>query len=107
VCPASNAALGVYPTSGDVPLRRLREAGARIALGADDPLLFGSRLLAQYEIARDAGFSDSELAGLAADSIRLSRADDATRERLLAGVRSWLASEPGEDPRGATAETRD
>ncbi|MBK0331253.1 adenosine deaminase [Brachybacterium sp. MASK1Z-5] len=94
VCPASNAALGVYPSAGDVPLRRLREAGARIALGADDPLLFGSRLLAQYEIAREAGFTDAELAGLAADSIRLSRADAVTRERLLAGVAAWLDAEP-------------
>jgi adenosine deaminase len=92
VCPASNAALGVYPAPSDVPLRRLREAGARIALGADDPLLFGSRLLAQYEIARDAGFDDEGLAALAADSIRLSSADEGTRDRLLDGVAAWLAA---------------
>ncbi len=37
-----------------------------VALGADDPLLFGPRLTAQYEIARDAhGFTDFELADLA------------------------------------------
>ena len=35
-----------------------------VALGADDPLLFGTRLTAQYEIARHAhGFTDAELAG--------------------------------------------
>lgn len=94
VCPASNASLGVYASPLDVPLRRLLEAGAQIALGADDPLLFGSRLLAQYEIARSQGLDDTLLARLAADSIRLSTADAATKERLLAGVAAWLAAEP-------------
>jgi adenosine deaminase len=69
VCPASNVALGVYPTPADVPLRKLVDAGARIALGADDPLLFGPRLLAQYEAARTVHhFTDGELASLARSS---------------------------------------
>ena len=51
VCPASNVALGVYPTMAQVPLRTLIDAGATIALGADDPLLFGPRLADQYEAA--------------------------------------------------------
>src|SRR4051794_3667586 len=45
VCPSSNVRLGVYPTAADVPLPALRAAGVPVALGADDPLLFGSRLL--------------------------------------------------------------
>lgn len=95
VCPASNVSLGVYREAADVPLRRLVDAGATVALGADDPLLFGSRLVAQYETARDVhGFSDAELADLARSSIRASRAGDATRARLLAGVDAWLATDP-------------
>src|SRR6185369_7938618 len=39
VCPGSNVALGVYRAAADVPLRQLVEAGAQVALGADDPLL--------------------------------------------------------------------
>lgn len=93
VCPASNVSLGVYRHAADVPLRHLVEAGATVALGADDPLLFGSRLVAQYEAARDVhGFGDVELADLARGSIRASRASDATRARLLAGVDAWLAA---------------
>lgn len=92
VCPASNAALGVYPSAADVPLRRLVDAGAVVALGADDPLLFGSRLLDQYETARSAGFTDAELAHLAADSIRASRAPDEEKRALLARVDAWLAA---------------
>ena len=79
-----------------MPLRALRDAGARIALGADDPLLFGSRLTDQYAFAREAhGFSDEQLAELARHSIRGSRAPDGVRRALLSGVDDWLARPPG------------
>ena len=66
VCPRSNIALGVYAEPEEVPLRTILDAGVPVALGADDPLLFGSRLAAQYDLARDAlGFTDAELARLA------------------------------------------
>lgn len=65
VCPTSNVQLGVYSSPDEVPLRRLSDAGAQVALSADDPLLFLSRLTDQYQIARDQGFSDAELAGFA------------------------------------------
>jgi len=93
VCPASNVALGVVADPGDVPLRTLLDAGVPVALGADDPLLFGSRLTAQYEIARLAhGLSDAELAGLAEMSVRGSAAPPATATRLLAEIAAWLAT---------------
>src|SRR5690606_33752301 len=93
VCPASNVSLGVYERDDDVPLRTLVDAGAQVALGADDPLLFGSRLVQQYETARTVhGFSDPELADLARASVRGSRASETTRKRLLAGVDDWLSS---------------
>ena len=93
VCPASNVSLGIYATAADVPLRALTEAGAQVALGADDPLLFRSRLVDQYRAAREVhGFSDTELAQLARGSILASRASAATKDRLLAGVDDWLAT---------------
>ncbi|ARZ69430.1 adenosine deaminase [Streptomyces albireticuli] len=93
VCPASNVALGVYEKPSDIPLRTLFDAGVPIALGADDPLLFGSRLAAQYELAREHhGFTDPELAELARQSIRGSRAPADVQARLLGGVDEWLAS---------------
>lgn len=99
VCPTSNVALGVYPDLAAVPLRQLHEAGARIALGADDPLLFGSRLLEQYAAARDVhGFDDAGLAALARDSIRSSRIAPRDRASLLAAVDSWLATPAGPQP---------
>ncbi len=93
VCPASNVSLGVYPSLADVPLRVLLAAGARVALGADDPLLFLSRLVDQYETARSVhGLADVEVAGLAKASIEASFAADADKAVWLAEVDAWLTS---------------
>ncbi|HEY0938116.1 MAG TPA: adenosine deaminase, partial [Trebonia sp.] len=87
VCPSSNVSLGVEPDEASVPLRELTGAGVPVALGADDPLLFGRRLVKQYEIARDGhGFTPAELAELARMSVRGSAAPPETRDRLLAGI---------------------
>ena len=95
VCPTSNVALGVAPTPADVPLRALLAAGVRLALGADDPLLFGPRLADQYELARNVhGLTDTELAGLARMSVTGSAAPPSVRHRLLAGIDEWLAAPP-------------
>jgi adenosine deaminase len=93
VCPTSNVALGVAVAPADVPLRQLLGAGIPVALGADDPLLFGSRLTAQYELARRVhGLSDELLADLARMSVRSSAAPSGIRAQLLAGIDAWLAA---------------
>jgi adenosine deaminase len=93
VCPQSNVALGVYPDLAAVPLRELFDAGVRVALGADDPLLFDSRLLAQYEAARTVhGFDDDELAELARMSVRGSAAPSDIRDGLLSEIDAWAAA---------------
>ncbi len=91
-------ALGVAATPADVPLIRLLDAGVPVALGADDPLLFGSRLTAQYELARNVHRLDDEaLAALARMSVRGSAAPDEVKTRLLAAIDAWLAaSDPAE-----------
>lgn len=96
VCPGSNVALGVYATAAEVPLRAIVDAGIPVALGADDPLLFGSRLVAQYESAREAlGFSDEELARLALGSVEASRAPDSLKKTTREDITDWLAAPEG------------
>ncbi|KAA1374772.1 adenosine deaminase [Aeromicrobium fastidiosum] len=91
VCPTSNVSLGVYATLEEVPVRTLTAAGIDVALGADDPLLFGSRLAGQYAVLRAAqDFSDAELAELARMSIRRSYAPSDVAAAGLAGVDTWL-----------------
>lgn len=95
ICPTSNVHLGVYAEQADVPLRALVERGATVALGADDPLLFLSRLTDQYEVARRVhGFTDAELADLARGSIRASLAADDAKRRWLDDVDRWLTAAP-------------
>ena len=92
VCPASNVSLGVYPTLADVPLRTLVDSGATIALGADDPLLFLSRLTDQYVAAREVhGMGDDEIAVLAKASLAASRAHRSDVARWSAEVDEWPA----------------
>jgi adenosine deaminase len=93
VCPTSNVALGVAATPAEVPLRPLLDAGVEVALGADDPLLFGPRLAEQYELARQVhGLTDPELAELARMSVRGSAAPDGLKRELMAGIDAWLSS---------------
>jgi adenosine deaminase len=95
ICPVSNVALGVYSDLTSVPLPTLLEAGATVALGADDPLLFGSRLAAQYATMRAAHeLTDDALAGLAAMSVRASCAPDDVKSAVLTDIDAWLAASP-------------
>ncbi len=95
VCPGSNVALGVFGAAHEVPLRTLIDAGVPVALGADDPLLFGTRLAEQYLLAREVtGLSDAELAELARASVRGSRAPATLTQAALSDIDSWLAAPP-------------
>jgi adenosine deaminase len=92
LCPLSNVALGVYPDAASVPVRAIVAAGAQVALAADDPLIFGARLVDQYRMLRDVhGFTDRELADLARASVLASRASERSQRRLLAEIGRWLA----------------
>ncbi|NUT35300.1 MAG: adenosine deaminase [Hamadaea sp.] len=91
ICPTSYPPLGVAELAA-LPIRALLAAGVPVALGTDDPLLFGHGLTAQYAIARDRlGLADAELAALARHSITASAAPEAHRRAMLAAVDAWLS----------------
>ncbi|MGK2875233.1 MAG: adenosine deaminase [Nocardioides sp.] len=91
VCPTSNVSLGVYSDLTSVPLPTLIEAGATVALGADDPLLFGSRLASQYATMRAAhDLSDVQLAHLARSSFRASCAPEWLVRQAETDIDAWL-----------------
>ena len=93
VCPASNVALGVYHSPEDVPLRALVDAGVQVALAADDPLLFGSRLAEQYATAREVhAFTDHDLAALARSSVQASFAPPEHRDAMLTEIDAWISA---------------
>jgi adenosine deaminase len=91
VCPSSYPPLGITADLAATPLRTLLAAGVPVALGTDDPLLFGAGLLDQYTLARDVlGCTDTELATLATHSVEASAAPPALRARMRTGVAEWL-----------------
>ncbi len=101
VCPISNVSLGVYTDLTSVPLPELLTAGATVALGADDPLLFGSRLASQYAAMRAAhDLDDATLAELARMSVRASAAPPSLQREILADIDAWLAGEPADPSPG-------
>jgi adenosine deaminase len=62
-----------------------------VSLNADDPLFFGSGVLAEYELARHGfGLNDASLAHIAASSIRASGAPAELKHTALADIERWL-----------------
>ena len=91
VCPSSNVLLSVVPSLAEHPLPELLGAGVRCSLNADDPLLFGPNLLAEYELARsDLGLDDATLAHVARCSIDASGAPDDLKAAARAGIDRWI-----------------
>ena len=53
------------------PVRRLFDAGVPIMLNTDDPAMFRCTLAGEYELAaREFGFTEAELQGIAANGFR-------------------------------------
>jgi adenosine deaminase len=94
VCPTSNIMLGVYPNFEAHPLPQILEAGISFSINADDPILFGSTLLGEYEVCRrEFGFDDDCIAGIARTSIEFSSASEAVKLAAVGGIDDWLKSE--------------
>jgi adenosine deaminase len=100
VCPTSNVLLGVVPSLAEHPLPELLQAGVRVSVNADDPLLFGPGLLEEYELCQDAfGLDPLTMARIAASSIECSGACPNTKAEALNAIDEWLAGAiPGSDP---------
>jgi adenosine deaminase len=92
VCPSSNVATGAVATLASHPLPALLAAGLVVTLNSDDPGMFASPLLGEYELARHVfGLSDDALADLAAAGVRASFAPDDRKAPLLAEIDAWRA----------------
>jgi adenosine deaminase len=86
-CPTSNVVLGIYPTYGDHPLPRLREAGIRITLGSDDPPYFGASIGGEYQVCADHfGFTDQDLRRITRTALEAAFCEQGLKERLNESV---------------------
>ncbi|HVJ04611.1 MAG TPA: adenosine deaminase [Candidatus Saccharimonadales bacterium] len=84
LCVTSNLRTSCCPDVSDHPLRRYFDAGALVTLNTDDPEMFQTTLVNEYQLAQDAfGFTNTELQQLAANSFRASWLPEERKRELL------------------------
>jgi aminodeoxyfutalosine deaminase len=100
VCPTSNlrtGALGRQLRTPDArleshPLKSFFDRGLRVALSTDDPAMFETDLLGEYDVAAGMGFSPAELARLAEMSFDSAFLPESDRQAYLGLIRRQAAS---------------
>ncbi len=83
VCPTSNLCLGVYPSYAAHPIRRLWEQGVYVTVNSDDPPMFNTDLVGEYQALADhLGFSADQLEQLSLNALRASFLPDEQKAAL-------------------------
>ncbi|MFN0101719.1 MAG: adenosine deaminase [Bryobacteraceae bacterium] len=75
VCPTSNLRTGAVRSLASHPLRTLFDAGVPVTLNSDDPAIFETSLTREFAVAKEMGFTDSELAVMAQNARRCAFAE--------------------------------
>ena len=92
-CPTSNLKLNLFPSIAEHPVATLIDAGVPVTLNGDDPLMFDSPLIGEYQLVRDAfDYSDEVMATIARTSIERSGMPEARKQSALTGIETWLSS---------------
>jgi adenosine deaminase len=87
VAPTGNLQTGAVARDAGHPLRALLDAGVRVTLSADDPILFATTTRGEYRFAREAlGLSDAELRQLASNSWHAAFCSREQRDRGLKAI---------------------
>lgn len=87
VCITSNVMTGCCTALEQHPVRKLFDAGVLVTLNTDDPDMFRTTLVREYQIVQEVfGFSEAELRELARNSFRASFLSDEKKRELLARV---------------------
>jgi adenosine deaminase/aminodeoxyfutalosine deaminase len=84
LCLTSNLRTSCCSEIASHPVRRYFDAGALVTLNTDDPEMFQTTLVREYQLAQDAfGFTNEELRQLAANSFRASWLPEERKRELL------------------------
>lgn len=98
---SSNRATGAVRSLAEHPLPRLLDAGVRVTLSADDPVLFRTTTRREYELAREEiRVGGAELRRLAENSWRAAFCPKSEREAGLAAVRGVEFQSDGDTREG-------
>ena len=83
-CPTSNIRTGVVRDWADHPIPQLVRAGAFVTVGSDDPAMFGTTILGEWDILhRRLGLSAEEVLGVARRTFEAAFLEDAGKKALL------------------------
>jgi adenosine deaminase/aminodeoxyfutalosine deaminase len=83
-CITSNVLTGCCAAVEQHPIRKLFDAGVLVTLNTDDPDMFRTSLVREYQIAREVfGFSEAELRRLAENSFRASFLPEEKKREFL------------------------
>jgi len=92
ICPTSNLCLGVYPSYQEHPIRWLWEQGLSVTVNSDDPPMFNTNLVREYQVLADEmGFSADELERLSLNALRTSFLPDDQKAEMERTFRSEFA----------------
>jgi aminodeoxyfutalosine deaminase len=73
ICPTSNLCLGVYRSYEEHPIRRLWDEGLYVTVNSDDPPMFDTDLVREFQVLADRlGFTAAELEHLSLNALRAS-----------------------------------
>jgi aminodeoxyfutalosine deaminase len=95
VCPSSNVATRAVERIEDHPLPAIVAAGVPVTINSDDPPMFGTSLVREYEVAAGLlGLDEHGVADLARAAVQASWAPEEVRRSLLSEIDAYVASDP-------------
>lgn len=93
ICVTSNARIGVFPNYAAHPVRRLWDDGLSITIGSDDPGLFMTDLVNEYQIlVKHYHFTVPELEQVSLNGVRASFLPDRDKVRLEGEFKAEFAT---------------
>lgn len=94
VSPTSNVCLGLVPSLKSHPVRRLHEAGVSWSLSSDDPALFHTSLVEEFEaVGGLLSLGPNDLAALSMAALEHAFVDDVERASLQETFRAWFSDQ--------------
>jgi len=84
VCPTSNIRLGLYPSYRAHPLKSLVEAGCKVTINSDDPILFTTDITNEYRVAvMECGLTPEQLQATILQAARASYLSQSEKQDLM------------------------
>ncbi len=88
----SNRCLHIFPSLADHPFRQLDDMGLLLTVNSDDPPLFNTNLVQEYELlVGEFGYAQAELVRLARNAFAVAGVETAVKQQLLAEFDAWVS----------------